>query len=272
MGMLALRDRIGVSTLCLRSIPPAEAIDRTLETGFSAFEFTPITYGGPEAFSQTEREDLRRRLEAFKGVTVHSSGMGGANICSGDPAHREQSRQRYMELARFARDVGADVLTFHPGQKSSGGLSEEKVRAENIAFGKTLLATMGDREMKLGYELFDALVAREIGSPNFGMLFDIGHASRRGPEVDTDDVMEMINKLADQIVQFHVHGVGGPDKTDHLPFSENIWLDYGRIIPHIEGIGFSGPLILEIGIRTESWSENLKDCAAARDALVQAAD
>jgi len=272
METLTFSDRIGVSTLCLRGIPLIEAIDQVLEAGFSAFEITPITYGGPEVFAQEEREDLRRRLEAYELVTVHSSGMDGANICSEDSAHRKQSRQRYLALATFAEDVGADVLTFHPGRKGSEGSSEEAVRTENIAFGKVLFETVGSAKMKLGYELFDASIAPKIGSPNFGVLFDIGHASLRGPEVDTDDVIEMVDELAGQIVQFHIHGVGNPGKTDHLPLSENTWLDYDRITGHIGHIGFSGPLILEIGIRTEEWAQNLKDCVAARDVLIQAAE
>jgi hypothetical protein len=73
-------------------------------------------------------------------------------------------------------------------------------------------------------------------------------------------------------VQFHAHGVGEPDKTDHLPFSQNTWLDYDRIVRHINAIRFSGPVIFEIGIRRENWSENLKDCIAAREALLQAVD
>ena len=117
MAPLTFRERIGVSTLCLRDIPLAEAIERTLEAGFAAFELTPSIYGGPEAFGTAEKHGLRRRLDGFKLVTVHSSGMGGANICSGDAAHRQRSRKRFMELLKFAQDLGADTVTFHPGRQ-----------------------------------------------------------------------------------------------------------------------------------------------------------
>ena len=52
MEALTFSDRIGVSTLCLKGIPLAETIDQVLEAGFLAFEITPITYGGPEAFGR----------------------------------------------------------------------------------------------------------------------------------------------------------------------------------------------------------------------------
>jgi len=272
MGTRRFPDRIGISTLCLRGIELPEAIDHVLDAGFPAFEITPISYGGPEAFGRAAREHLRRRLEAFELVTVHSSTMDAANICSQDSAHRKQSRLRYLALAAFAEDVGADVLTFHPGHGGPGGPSDEAVRAGHVAFAKVLLEALSGAEMKLGYELFDASVAQEIGSPNLGVLFDIGHASRRGLELDTDDVIGMVDELAGQIVQFHVHGVGNPDKTDHLPLSENTWLDYDRLIAHIAQIAFTGPLILEIGIRREQWTRNLRDCVAARHALIQAAE
>ena len=90
---LVLEQRISLSTLCLRGIPLEEAIERALEAGFSALEWTPITYGGPEAFDSIRCEDLRKRFEAFKTLTVHSSGMGGADICSHDADHRSRSRE-----------------------------------------------------------------------------------------------------------------------------------------------------------------------------------
>ena len=78
--------------------------------------------------------------------------------------------------------------------------------------------------------------------------------------------------MSDQTVQYHVHGVGEAEKkVDHLPFASNTWLDYERLVPHILASGFRGPLILEIGIRTENWAANLQDCVVARQDLVQLA-
>ncbi len=259
---LRLADRIGVSTLCLKGFTPQEGIECTLAAGFRAFEFTPITYGGPNAFNASQREALRNQLEAFQRVTVHSSSMG--NIASDDPAERDQAREQYRELVRFANDVGAGVVTAHPGQP------EPKVFKENVAVGKQLVGLAEGSDMSLGFELFDVEVARSIGSANFGALFDIGHATCRGLEIDTEDVLGMIDEMADQIVQFHVHGVGAPNKTDHLPFADNTWLDYELIMQHIEGIGLNVPMILEIGIRGTDGHLNLRDCIAAKNALVAA--
>ena len=268
MKDLTLEQRIGPSTLCLRGIPLEEAIDRALDAGFSGFELTPITYGGPGAFDTDRCEDLRKRFEAFSAVTVHSSGMGGADICSADESHRRKSREGYLDLMRVAREVGAGTVTFHPGRGDSPEQQTAQVRSENISFGKVLREAAAESSVAIGYELFDHGVAEEIGCPNFGVLFDVGHASRRSPDVTTDDVIRMIDDLSDQTVQYHVHGVGDPDKTDHLPFSENTWLDYGRIIAHIESQSFEGPMILEIGIRDEDWERNLQDCVSAREELL----
>ena len=266
--MLALEDRIGVSTLCLKGLSPTGAAAEALEAGFSAFEFTPITYGGPEVFDGAERGRLRDLFKSFKLVSVHSSGMG--DICSDDTAAREQSRSRYLELARFAVEVEADILTIHPGRGPEGP-PQSGCWKENVAFGRELLETVAGHKITLGYELFDARVASGIGSPNFGVLFDIGHAMRLGPEVETSDVLRLMDDLRDQIVQYHVHGVGEPEKTDHLPFHHNTWLDYDRIVGPIQASGFSGPLMLEIGIRREAWQENLEDCRSARENLLSAA-
>ena len=168
MQNLDFAHRIGVSNLCLRGLSPSAAIDQTLEAGFAALEFTPISYGGPEAFSPAERRELRRQLSRFKVVTVHSSGMGGANICSADPARREHARRRYLELVGFARDVEADVLTVHPGGMDPEGPTKEEVFAQNVAFGKEMAHAAGTAAMQLGYELFDARIGRQIGRKNFG--------------------------------------------------------------------------------------------------------
>ena len=207
MRDLTLEQRIGLSTLCLRGIPLEEAIERALEAGFSAFEWTPITYGGPEAFDSVRCEDLRKRFEAFETVTVHSSGMGGADICSLDADHRSQSRARYIDLMRVAGEVGAGTVTFHPGRGESREQDTALVMVDNISFGKTLCQAAAESPVAIGYELFDHGVAEAVGFPNFGVLFDIGHASRRGPDITTDDVIRMIDDLSDQTVQYHVHGV-----------------------------------------------------------------
>ena len=86
--------------------------------------------------------------------------------------------------------------------------------------------------------------------------------------MSTEDVMRMMDELSDQTVQYHIHGVGEPDKTDHLPFSENTWLDYAPIVRKIEAYDFQGPVILEIGIRDENWQRNLDDCVLAKEALL----
>ena len=259
---LSLEARIGPSTLCLKGIPLNEAIDRVRDAGFTAFELTPITYGGPEVFDDRACNDLRRRFEAFATTTVHSSGLG--NICSTDAEQRSRARAGYYGLLRVAKGMGAGTLTLHPGGGGPEGVPDE----ENVAFGKTLVEAAADSGIRLGYELFDHGIAEAIGDPHFGVLFDIGHASCRGPEVSTEDVMQMMDELSDQTVQYHVHGVGEPDKTDHLPFAENAWLDYGPIVRKIEAHDFQGPVILEIGIRDENWQRNLEDCVLAKEALL----
>jgi sugar phosphate isomerase/epimerase len=236
-------------------------VSRPLELGFGAFELTPITYGGPEAFDKDRRERLRDLLAPFHLVTVHSSSMG--SIGDADPAKREAAQERYRALVRLAIDLDADVVTAHPGQP------EPSIFDVNVEMGKKMVSLAEESGLALGFELFDVKVAQAIGSGRFGALFDVGHASRRALEVDTDDVLAMIDEMESQIVQFHLHGVGAPDKMDHLPLAQNTWLDYERIMKRIAEMSFAGPLILEIGIRGNDGVENLKDCVVARDVLLR---
>ena len=72
-------------------------------------EFTPITYGGPEAFSPAQRQELRHRLHGFKVVTVHSSGMDGANICSA-AAEAAQAAALRLSGATITQDEAEEAV------------------------------------------------------------------------------------------------------------------------------------------------------------------
>jgi sugar phosphate isomerase/epimerase len=218
-------------------IPIEEAIGRICDAGFRAIEVVPVkVQRGPNVdewlayFSPARRKQVRSLLRAFETVTVHSSSLG-VNICHLDAAERRRAAERYDALMTFAVDVGAQTATMHSGNAGDPGLTDKY----HVAYGRTAAEQAARHRLTAGYEFFSPDVIAQIGSPHFGLNFDIGHAAQRMPpsrEACTQGVMSWIERLMPVIVEFHVHGVtiNGASMVDHQPLHRNTALDYGRIM------------------------------------------
>lgn len=275
-GAFDLRGRFGISTLALKDLPLEKAIDAVENEGFGAFELVPQVYGGPESIDQDTRRRLSERLARFDVVTIHSSvaklkGGREANIASPEIRHRFESIQLYLSHVELALDIGARIVTFHPGNgdaKTPTGLVPEA----NSTFAQRALEQIEGCDLLIAYECFDMSLVKKIGDPRFGILFDIGHAAMGSSGDSNETILRLMEQLFPFILQFHVHGVrvsGQGVKKDHQPLQLNNAVDYARIIQAIKGEGCSCPLVFEIGISTEQdVVQNLKDAVYAREELV----
>ena len=268
-----LERQIGISTLALRGMPLAEAITSASEGGFRVFELVPHLYGGPGRFDQRARRGLKEELARFETVTVHSSGPTlpdgrRVNIASSDHSCRLQSVEHYLEHIRLALDLGSKLVTLHPG-RSDGATPLAQVREANLSFARTALEEAGGTDLRMGYEFFDADLIKEIGHPQFGILFDIGHAALQLEEEFTTGILDLMEELLSHIVQFHVHGVRlleGGHKEDHLPLHANNTIGYTRVVQAIKDYCFAGPVIFEI--EKSDRYENLKHSIWGRKELL----
>ena len=271
--MTSIQRRIGISTLCLSSTPPWEAIRLVREAGFAGIELVPHLYGGPEAIDPAMRSRLREEMATFDVATVHSSGARladgrRADIASADPAHREESVRHYLSLTELALDIGARLATFHAGYWTAGEATPEQ-RQAHMECARRLCDGAATSDLILGFEYFDAGLAVEIDSPQFGVLFDVGHAALRSEGDLTVGVLGMIGELCSLAVQYHIHGVHVAEdgrKIDHRALEESNGVDYARAIRAIKRTGFAGPLMLEI----EAWSRG--DPRQTLDASLRARD
>jgi sugar phosphate isomerase/epimerase len=266
---------IGISTLPLRGMPLERAIDVVYEEGFQVFELVPHLYGGPERFDQSMRRNLRDRLSCFETVTVHSSGAKlregrRVNIASSQASYRRESIEHYLEHVQLALDLGAKVATFHPGYGDEKA-SPADVREAHRIFAQTASERAKDSNLQMGYEYFDVELTKDIGQPQFGILFDIGHAALQSEGDLNAGILQLMQETFPFIVQFHVHGVhvsGQGNKRDHQPFQANNGVDYARVLRAIKEQGFRGPLVFEIGVAEQSAAENLSNSVHAREQLI----
>ena len=265
----------GISTLCLRDMSLDQAIGSVFKQGFHVFELVPRVYGGLDRFDQSMRTDLQEKLSCFDTVTVHSSGPSvsegrKADITSSDPAHRQRSIDYYLSLIHLAADIGAQLVTFHPGIGDET-TTPAQVREANRAFAEIALDKTQDTDLGLAFENFDLDLSRQIGSSRFGILFDVGHAALRFKASMTDGILKLLKELYPYIFQFHFHGVHvspNGDRKDHQPFQKNNGIAYHKIIQDLLKYGYSGPMIFEIGIFSDNGTENLIDTVAARNELM----
>jgi len=267
---MRIERRIGVSTLWMPkdNYTLFQAIDAVAEAGFNTIELVPIDCQGTSGFPFTKRsvgmwlrtfdkksrERLAQKLKCFDLITVHSPHTD-LNIASVNQGIRDESIRQYIEVLKFAIEIGAKVVTWHPGHQSSGFLRDEKeIMDFNVQFAEMALQVLAQHDIMLGYEVADAgfkhlkNVVERINHPKFGLNIDIGHCTMvEGPLPD-----RWIIPFKEKIVEIHVHGAyqrsdrGIMVTHQPLGMNDNNLINIPRIIKLLKESHFEGPFIFEI--------------------------
>ena len=302
---MGVEERIGPSTLILGE-GGAQAITSMIaqvkEAGFKAIEICPAQFQSVEPltdpslleklFGEAERRRLREALKPFHVVTVHGSSFWVIKIRGGDK--EEELWKPYRELMRFAHDIGAQIVSFHPLQRSAGAdISNAEMFEYNIEFGKKAVEYADECHLTVAFEnmprngcwsLLEKIndVLDKIDSERFGFLFDIGHVVLQLGESSgnpTLHVLKALERCIDSTLQIHSHGIQRTKDfetglRDHRPLNESNILDYSKIMGMLKNKKFQGPIILEIYFenafnRRASFQDNLKACISAKHELIR---
>ncbi len=171
------------------------AVNRIRNTGFQAIELAPAqfkAFAGRDAeiflvnaFGEEDRADLRAILKPFRTVTVHGSNIIIHVPEGGEKVKEELCKFAYLELMRFARDIGARLVSFHSLQPPKGGiLTNEEMIRYHVEFGKFAAQYAQQWDLFAGFELatnykffLENRIMSRIGSQRFGLLFDLGHVA-----------------------------------------------------------------------------------------------
>lgn len=246
---------MGMSSLALRGLSLETAVEAVRSAGIKGFELVPHLYGGPASVMTALNKDLRKKLFDFRTLTVHTSGPvlpdgSAANIASSSTGRRQASAEIFLQHVDLALELGADRATFHMGSKEQNVTVEDMFEA-HLDFAHEACERAKGSGLLLGYECFDAELVRRIAHPDFGILFDIGHAALRSQESIRTGIAALLAVTLPYVIQFHVHGVQvseNGERKDHLPFDVNNGIDYGEVIGTIRSANCTAPLITEIGI------------------------
>ena len=299
-----MEEYIGVQTLLLKeqrgetdARAIAFAVNRIRDAEFKAVEVTPAQFNsvaGREAalflgntFPEEERRNLKNLLKAFRVVTVHGTNIT-IHVRPKEDEKNEGLWRPYLELMRFARDIGAHIVTFHSLKRAEGAqLTDGEMIDCYTEFGK--LAARYAREWNLlaGFELatdykffIENRIVDRIGSDRFGYLFDVGHVALYFPESPdiTGSVLQVVETSIDKIFEFHAGGVQRTSQglREHRPLDRNNILDHGRLMDLLARKKYQNPIIFEIFFQTSRpeqsqacFSENLEVCVAAKRQLLK---
>jgi len=245
-----------------------DALDKAAESGMRAVEIVPSDCDGTSGFPETrqavgfnlDRLDhaLRDRLaevcSRFDTVSVHSHSLD-INLASHNEGIRRESVRQYRQCIEFAHAINAEWATFHPGHYVKRLSDDRLLRDRNIEFGKRAAELAERYELMVGYEEmgfaagnhFEHLldVIDRIGSPRFGLNFDIGHAWMLG----SPHPYEWLRAFRGRIVEIHLHGAfHRPDRgvETHMPMEYEDCYDLAELFRKIVAVGFDGPMIFEI--------------------------
>lgn len=212
------------------------------------------------------------KIMTDRGLTCAISNGSPLGITKGfnDPQLHEQLQKDLLEIIPAAADQGIPQIICFSGNRN--GLADN-IGLENCAIGLEKVIKAAEKyDVKIVMELLNSKVdhadyqcdhtdwgvalAEKLGSPNFGLLYDIYHM-----QIMEGDVISTIRKNKDYITHFHTGGVPGRHEIN-----QSQELNYKAIIQAIVETGYKGYIAQEfIPTRKdpiESLIEGVKICDA----------
>ncbi len=168
------------------------------------------------------------------------------NIAAMTDRLRDASLEETKETIDAAMELGAKVVTVHPGLTSMAipGLEERAVERANLAV-RELERYVDGRDVMLAIENMPAppfflgrtaeQLSRIVDGTDLGICFDIGHANTMG-QIDA-----MIDMFRDRIVNIHIHDNDG-DRDAHMTIGDGS-IDFSHVITRMSN--YRGNWIIE---------------------------
>ena len=266
-----------------------EAIDLLRKLGFQTIEVQNLV-GTPEPTPgefpgfrlDKADDDLKRRItEAirdFQLVTTHLPYTGLEYFSPGGEQARNAVSTFEMALEATAF-MGAKIGVMHP--KAGPGMSLKEtwpLMVRRIRRWGDMARAGGFRlALETGYPLsvkdFVRLV-HEVDHDSVGAAIDVGHQGRyeelirrvkpedrgtpAGIDAYNDMNMELVERLGEKLIHFHIHDVEPKTWKEHKPLIYD-FIDYPRLIRRLRELNYQGVLVFEIGGRPELMPRYLAD-------------
>ena len=223
----------------------------------NGFDFVQLSYEAPLKWVGDISKDRRNRIQTLAKrlglpVYVHSV-ANGVNVAWTNSRMRKESLRQIKEAIEFTYDVGAELLTVHPGWKDLFGYRyPDEAYALAIEGHRELAEAASAYGIRLGIENMPPFwlsfgtdpkeikaMIQAVNRENLGLTLDVGHANMLGANA----IEEFVSTLNDKILLIHIHDNDGK-RDQHQVIGEGT-IDFHKLISLLVQAGINAPLCIE---------------------------
>ena len=263
-----IRQRLGVSTVAFKGGPAigAREIAAIRKVGITRIEITAIR--SPISFDLRNRNQIREIIEECRKQDVSVVSVHGprGSYDSEDEQVRRAAAAEALLAAKVAEELGASLLLCHFGTNQ---YAERTVT--------DMLESLNSSTLKLAVEngasLPDHLdLVDRIGSDNFGLVVDIGHAHDPdgvNPFIKKRRAREVMVECGKRLIHVHLYDVAGHGHI--VPMDGKI--EWAEIFAAFRDMGYPGTFMFEAAYpahdREPSPQHVLEKTAAFPESFIQ---
>lgn len=237
------------------------------------FDFVQLSYEAPLTWVGEISKDRRKRIQTLANrlglpVCVHSV-ANAVNVAWTNSRIRKESLSQIKEAIEFTYDVGAELLTIHPGWKDLYGYRyPDEAYALAIEGHRELAEAASNYGIRIGIENMPPFwlsfgvepettkaMIQAVNQENLGLTLDVGHANMLGANA----IEEFVTTLNEKIFLIHIHDNDGK-RDQHKVIGEGT-IDFHELISLLIQAGINAPLCIE--------SLNLDDLVKSKENLEQ---
>ncbi len=242
-----MKNNILISSSAKDTIKESIELAKRINTGIEISRM-PF-YKRKETTTQEVINTLKQDIEGFnKRISVHAL-FSDVNIGSKDPVIREISQIRFKQSLEVAKNIGADTVLFHTGNKGTLHYDSQKsFKKKFIAFFKEFIKDFENAGITAVIEnVFETTpdycleLYEGISSPNLKLALDTGHVNLYAPKTNVSD---WIKAYGTKLYHMHIHN-NFQQNDDHSNLA-NGTLNFEEIFNTLMQEAITPTLVLEM--------------------------
>ena len=194
-------------------------------------------------------EQIREEIKDFGNrITLHAM-FSDVNVAGSDCLLTEISKLRYRQSYEIGKEIGADTILFHTGNKGTKYYgSQEQFKKKYIKFWKEFIKQFEDNGIIAVIEnVFEETpnycleILYGVDSSNFKLALDTGHVNLYAPNTKVTD---WIKAYGNNLYHMHIHNNYGQN-DDHSNLSDGT-LNFKEIFKCIKETGINPSYVFEM--------------------------
>jgi sugar phosphate isomerase/epimerase len=267
-----MADRLAVSTNTYHSYSFEEALKGIAGAGFTSVELSSV----PGWTEHITRDASDSELEAIN-RQVRDAGLDAISLSGHSDLASDAGIEAFRRAIHICRQLNIPYLTTSTGghDDASAGSVEDQRReflarfgplADEAAEGGITICIETHGGLSATGELAAELV-RQIDKPNVGINYDTANVIFYGKVRPEED----IKVAAPYITHMHLKDKAGGDQEWNFPAIGTGNVDFASIFRTLEGVGFHGPVSVELEFQGEPWPplEEVNQALATSHAFIR---